>query len=82
MNINPEATKDGYEDLANAVIERAIEDYRAAKIKTLTAKRKKQRKEAQWVVDEVTHFFEGEHMKIFTSLDGDYILKNLERRFN
>lgn len=54
-----------YEDLANAIIIQAVKDYRKTK--------------SPQVRNELKRFFKSEWFSILTNLDGDILIKKLER---
>lgn len=58
----------GYELLANAVIVKAVEDYRKALIR---------QKKCNIQVEELERFFTGETFNDFTNLDGTGLMKKL-----
>lgn len=60
--------KNNYEDLRNAVVYQAVQDYRRA----LQEKR-------QDKIDEVENFFLGESFCFWTKLDGKTIMKRVRR---
>ena len=70
---------DGYELLLNAVVERAVEDYREScrrlKSKKLQAWK---RDYYTWLKAETEDFFKNGRVTAFTTLDGHYILNKLE----
>lgn len=59
----------GYDALANAIIVQACKDYRKA-IRSFDIYEMKQ----------IRHFFHSQWFKELTKVDGDYILKEIERR--
>lgn len=54
-----------YEDLANAIIIQAVKDYRRTK--------------SPQVRSEIKHFFKSEWFSMLTNVDGDMLIKKLER---
>ena len=60
-----------YENLANAVVTTAAMDYRKALIKL---------KQAMDEVAELERFFDGEHIKIYTSLDGTSLKDSIKKQ--
>ena len=54
-----------YEDLANAIIIQAVKDYR--------------RTQSPQVRNEIKRFFKSEWFSMLTNLDGDMLIKKLER---
>ncbi len=59
----------GWEALANAIIVQACKDYRKA-IKSFDIYEMKQ----------IRHFFHSQWLRELTKIDGDYILKEIERK--
>ena len=70
QNIEP------YETLGNAVILKAVDDYRDA-VKKL--KKKKNNQAALEMKDECTLFFLSKHFNAFTTLDGKMLLDKLQK---
>ena len=66
---------DPYENLANAIIVQAAEDYRAA-LKRL--KRDPQNKSARQTAQEVEEFFRSGWFRVLTDADGGMILSRLK----
>ena len=65
---------DGYQSLANAIVELAAKDYR----KSLKALKKNPRnREAMSMAMECERFFKSEWIKALTSVDGEYIMNRL-----
>lgn len=69
-NLNP------YEELGNAVVLQAVKDYRDA-VKKLS--RGKVNHAAEQMKAECERFFRSGHFNIFTSLDGNVLLSQLEK---
>lgn len=69
-NINP------YEELGNAVVLQAVKDYRDA-VKKLF--RGKVNHAAEQMKAECERFFKSSHFNIFTNLDGNVLLSQLEK---
>lgn len=67
---------DPYEALGNAVVLQAVKDYRDA-VKKLSRGRTNVKAEA--TKKECERFFKSSHFNIFTSLDGNALLSQLER---
>lgn len=67
-----------YENLANAIIIQACDDYRAA-CKTLKSnpRRKETRQEAEKMRDEVASFFRSQWFMELTDVDGEYLMRKL-----
>jgi len=64
------------EDLANAIVEKAVADYKAAYTKYLT------KPHEYWVrvrLSELRVFFHGQWFGALTTLDADYLLDTIER---
>ena len=61
---------DGYQSLANAIVELAAKDYR----RSLKAPRNR---EAMSMAMECERFFKSEWIKALTSVDGEYIMNRL-----
>lgn len=66
---------DPYENLANAIIKQAADDYRKA-LKALSLNSRN--KEAQATVKECEDFFRSDWYKQLTSLDGEYLIRKLK----
>lgn len=65
-----------YEQLANAIIEQAADDYRRAVKKNFKYPNKEEIRER---VYELERFFHSEWFGILTEADGDYILRRLKK---
>ena len=63
-----------YEDLANAIILQAINDYAYADIKEEDAKK------AEAVKNECVRFFKGKWITLLTNVDPDYLLRVAEEK--
>lgn len=66
-----------YEALGNAVVLQAVKDYRDAVGKL---SRGKKNSTAESVKNECERFFKSAHFNIFTELDGETLLSQLERK--
>lgn len=68
-----------YELLLNAVVERAVDDYREA-CRRLRSKKLHpwKRHYYNWLKSDVTDFFRNGRVSAFTTLDGNYIMNKLE----
>ena len=65
---------DAYQDLANAIVVQAAEDYRDA-LKRLKAYPDDEK--AKWVKDDVENFFGSTYYRFLTKADPQYILKKI-----
>lgn len=63
-----------YEKLANAIILQAVKDYRDA-LKKL--KKRPRYEPAKDMIDEVERFFHSDWYRELTSVDGNFLIKNL-----
>ena len=68
--------KDGYEELANAIVLQAVKDWRKA-VKTL--KKRHRYEAAKQMRDECERFFRSEWFEELTSVDGSVILRKLKQ---
>lgn len=68
--------KDGYEELANAIVLQAVKDWRKA-VKTL--KKRPRYEAAKQMRDECERFFRSEWFEELTSVDGSVILRKLKQ---
>ncbi len=68
--------KDGYEELANAIVMQAVKDWRKA-VKTL--KKRPRYEAAKQMRDECERFFRSEWFEELTSVDGSVILRKLKQ---
>lgn len=68
--------RDPYESLGNAVVLQAVRDYRDA-VKKLS--RGRRNPEAEKMKNDCERFFNSQHFNVFTSLDGKFILSELEK---
>ena len=66
----------GYEQLANAIIEQAADDYRKAARKI---RRYTDHEPARAELRELERFFHSEWFCVLTETDGDYILRRLQK---
>lgn len=62
---------DGYQSLANAIVELAAKDYRRS------LKKNPRNREAMSMAMECERFFKSEWIKALTSVDGEYIMNRL-----
>ena len=67
---------DPYQELGNAVVLQAVKDYRDA-VKKLS--RGKVNHAAEQMKNECERFFKSSHFNIFTNLDGNVLLSQLEK---
>ncbi len=65
-----------YQELGNAVVLQAVKDYRDA-VKKLS--RGKKNTTAERTKSECERFFKSSHFNIFTNLDGNVLLSQLEK---
>lgn len=65
---------DGYQSLANAVVELAAKDYRKS-LKTL--KKNPRNRDAMSMAMECERFFKSDRIKALTTVDGEYIMNRL-----
>ena len=81
-----EEIEEGYDFLVEAIVLRAISDYKTAlKYKDREAKTnymKNKVSEAQRMYDEVRRFFHSDHYKGLCKIDGDQILNHIEEEVN
>ena len=68
--------KDGYEELANAIVLQAVKDWRKA-VKTL--KKRPRYEAAKQMRDDCERFFRSEWFEELTSVDGSVILRKLKQ---
>ena len=66
-----------YENLANAIILRAVDDYKEAKKIIPNTPENIIKKEK--MINDVTHFFKSKYFQTLTSVSGECILKELEK---
>ena len=62
------------QDLANAIIAQAAEDYRAA-LERLEVDPKHEK--SKWMLTDVERFFHSDYFRLMTRLDPDYILDRI-----
>ncbi len=67
---------DAYEDLANAIVLQAVEDWRKA-VKTL--KKRPRYEAAKQMRDDCEKFFRSEWFEALTNVDGSIILRKLKQ---
>ena len=68
---------ENYANLANAIILRAVDDYKEAKKITPNTKENIIKKEK--MINDVTSFFKSQYFQTLTSVSGERILKELEK---
>ncbi len=68
---------DGYTDLANAIIVRAVKDYKRTLRKL---KRNPKNKKAEKDLKELESFFFSEWYRILTDLDASYLIRKIRER--
>ena len=67
---------DGYQQLANAIVEQAAKDYRAAyRMLTMNPRDKAAKREMK----SIEQFFSSEFFSIICSLDGSQLLKDIRK---
>ena len=67
-------TNNPYQDLANAIVAQAAEDYREA---LLRLRDDPDYERAQWVIKDVERFFHSMYYTLMTKVDPDYILSRI-----
>jgi hypothetical protein len=67
---------DPYQTLANAIVEQAVRDYRAA-LKDL--KENPHNREAQAEKDSILRFFRSQWYTCLTQVDAEYLIKRLDK---
>ena len=73
---NSNLAEDPYEKLANAIILRAVQDYRAA-LKRL--KKHPNKKDVENDVIKIEKFFKSQWYQALTSVDGEYLINRLRK---
>lgn len=66
--------QEAYEDLANAIIKLAVEDYKAA---LLHLKRNPESENAKRAVQREERFFHSDWYEVLTNLDASYLLRKV-----
>ena len=66
--------REAYEDLANAIIKLAVDDYRSA---LLHLKRNPDSESAKQAVQRMERFFYSEWYEVLTNLDASYLLRKV-----
>ena len=71
--------KGAYEELANAIVVQAVEDYRDAlsliRDESIT---EQDYIDAQSTIRECERFFRSDYYRVFTDVDGEYLIKMLQ----
>lgn len=67
-------TDRAYEDFANAIVTRAVDDYR----KALDGKGYNH-KAPEHIVSDLERFFRSQYFKILTNVEGEYLIENLRQ---
>lgn len=70
--------REAVEELANAIIIRAAEDYRNARKKLRRARSRKEKEAAQAVVDECLEFFNSRWFATLSNLDPEKLIQRLD----
>ena len=73
---NSNLAEDPYETLANAIILRAVQDYRVA-LKRL--KKHPNKKDVENEVIKIEKFFKSQWYQALTSVDGEYLINRLRK---
>lgn len=73
------ATGNPYENLANAIVLSAVEDYRKA-LKKYSKNRDS--KSAKAEVDSLERFFRSQWYSVLTSVDGEFLIRKLRAEYN
>ena len=83
--------KQAYEDLANAVVARACEDYLEGRKRLYSLERNPKKKESyknnkntlKWIrrKNEAESFLRSERLVLFTKVSGEYLLSKLDEEF-
>ena len=73
---NSNLAEDPYETLANAIVLRAVQDYRAA-LKRL--KKHPNKKDVENEVIKIEKFFKSQWYQALTSVDGEYLINRLRK---
>ena len=72
-------TGDPYENLANAIVLSAVEDYRKALKKY---SRNPESKSAEAEADSLERFFRSSWYSVLTSVDGEFLIRKLRAEYN
>ena len=68
--------KEGFENLANAIILQVVKDYR----KTLSGC-KVEKRDSKSVIAECERFFRSEWFRELTDVDGEYLITNIRKEY-
>lgn len=74
MRVETSPIDEAYENLANAIIESAVNDYR----KALKGHSYDRRKTPDFIVRELEKFFRSAYFEILTRVDGEYLIQRLQ----
>lgn len=66
----------GYELLGNAVVKKAVDDYRKALVKS---HKRPDVEKYKWELESLERFFKGETIKIYTKLDGPKLMEMVKQ---
>ena len=67
-------TDAAYQEVANAIVKQAAEDYRKALNGVGYSK-----KPAEWVIKEIERFFHSPYFETLTTVSGDYLIEKLKQ---
>lgn len=70
---------DSYENLANAIVLSAVEDYRKALMKY---SKNPDSKTAKAEVDSLERFFKSQWYSVLTSVEGEFLIRKLRAEYN
>lgn len=70
---------DPYENLANAIVLTAVDDYRRA---LRRFEKNPNRKDAKADVDEMERFFRSKWYSVLTFVEGEYLIRKLRAEYN
>lgn len=70
---------DPYENLANAIVLTAVDDYRRALRRFV---KNPNSKDAKADVDEMERFFRSKWYSVLTSVEGEYLIRKLRAEYN
>lgn len=73
MQVDTSPIDRAYEDLAIAIIESAVNDYR----KALNGRSCDGRKSPEYMVRELEKFFRSDYFGVLTKIDGEYLISRL-----
>ena len=69
--------ENAYQDLANAIVKQAVEDYR----KALKGKSYRRDKETAPVLREIEKFFKSDYFEMLTKVKGDFLIEKLRKEY-